>query len=225
VAAARGPLTTGTLVRRVPHFRDRKDEIVRRSATRQPIVLATVVSLAERVGVDEEWVLRNLRRNAVMAMRVGDRAAAARSLELIGKHLGMFIDRKSIDISYVDDADEHLAKLLELVGQPVLEHEPQQLEQLERSASCSPTPPSSPPTRIFYAGYGGPRCPRDKISRPAQGGSICLLGSLQLGAAAGRRRGALSQRDRRARPGDRRLFHSMISTGYKSTSRLNRGDD
>jgi hypothetical protein len=80
-----------------------------------------VANAAARVGVDEEWVLRKLRTNAVLSMRAGDRSAAARSLELIGKHLNMFVERKSIEISYIDDADEYLAKLLELVGQPVLE--------------------------------------------------------------------------------------------------------
>ena len=71
----------------------RVDEIL---ATRTKAVDKALVSAAERVGVDEAWVLRNLKRNAVMAMRHGDRAAAARSIELIGKHLGMFIDRKQI---------------------------------------------------------------------------------------------------------------------------------
>jgi len=79
--------------------------------------------------LEQQWVLRNLRVNAVMAMRHGDRSAAARSLELIGRHLSMFADRKAIEISYVDDVDEYLAKLLQLVQAPVLEHEPQQLEQ------------------------------------------------------------------------------------------------
>ena len=83
-----------------------------------------LVSAAERVGVDEEWVLRKLRMNAVMAMRAGDRAAANRSIELIGKHLGMFIDRKQIDIAYVDDADEYLAELMELVNAKAVDHEP-----------------------------------------------------------------------------------------------------
>jgi hypothetical protein len=82
------------------------------------------VSAAERVGLDEAWVLRNLKRNAVMAMRAGDRAAAARSIELIGKHLGMFIDRKQIEIAYVDDADEYLAKIMALVDAKTVEHEP-----------------------------------------------------------------------------------------------------
>jgi hypothetical protein len=83
-----------------------------------------LVSAAERVGVDEEWVLRKLRMNAVMAMRAGDRAAANRSIELIGKHLGMFIERKQIDIAYVDDADEYLAKIMALVDSRAIDHEP-----------------------------------------------------------------------------------------------------
>ena len=83
------------------------------------------LTAAERAGVDQFWVLRNLRRNAVMAARVGARSAAARSLELIGKHLNMFVDKKQIDVNVVDDADQYLARLLELVQAPVLEHEPQ----------------------------------------------------------------------------------------------------
>jgi hypothetical protein len=83
-----------------------------------------LVSAAERVGLDEAWVLRNLKRNAVMAMRAGDRAAAARSIELIGKHLGMFIDRKQIEVAYVDDADEYLAEIMALVDAKTVEHEP-----------------------------------------------------------------------------------------------------
>ena len=85
---------------------------------------------AERVGVDEEWVLRKLRTNAVMAMRAGDRAAAARPIELIGKHLGMFIERRQVEIAHVDDADEYLAKITALVGKvidselPVIDIEP-----------------------------------------------------------------------------------------------------
>src|SRR5215469_2792550 len=81
------------------------------------------LSAAERVGVDQFWVLRSLKRNAVMAMRVGDRAAAARSLELIGKHLGMFIERKQIDIAYVDDSDEYLMKIMGLVDGKVIDNE------------------------------------------------------------------------------------------------------
>ena len=82
------------------------------------------LSAAERAGVDQFWVLRNLRTNAVMAMRRNDRAAAARSIELIGKHLGMFIDKKSIEISMVDDSDEYLAKIMAIVEGKVIDQEP-----------------------------------------------------------------------------------------------------
>lgn len=59
-----------------------------------------------------------------MAMRAGDRAAAARSIELIGKHLGMFIDRKQIEVAYINDADEYLATIMALVDGKTVEHEP-----------------------------------------------------------------------------------------------------
>jgi hypothetical protein len=85
------------------------------------------LTAAEKAGVDQFWVLRNLRRNAVMAMRHGDRAAAARSIELIGKHLGMFIDRKQIEVAYFDDADEYLAKIMELVNANAIDAEPEPL--------------------------------------------------------------------------------------------------
>ena len=51
-----------------------------------------------------------------MAMRHGNRAAANRALELIGKHLGMFIERRSIALAAHDDADEYLAKLEALIA-------------------------------------------------------------------------------------------------------------
>jgi hypothetical protein len=57
-------------------------------------------------------------------MRNGDRAAANRSIELIGKHLGMFIDRKQVEIAHVDDSDEYLAKIMALVDAKVVDHEP-----------------------------------------------------------------------------------------------------
>jgi hypothetical protein len=82
------------------------------------------LTAAERAGVDQYWVLRNLRINAVQAMRHGDRAAATRSIELIGKHLGMFIDKKQIEVSYIDDADEYLAEIMAIVDAKTVEHEP-----------------------------------------------------------------------------------------------------
>jgi hypothetical protein len=61
-----------------------------------------------------------------MAMRHGDRAAANRAAELIGRHLNMFVDRKEIQIN----ADEYLARIMEQIGAKVIEHElaPAQLD-------------------------------------------------------------------------------------------------
>jgi phage terminase small subunit len=79
---------------------------------------------AEKAGLNHLWVLRSLRRNAVMAARRGDTAASNRAIELIGRHLAMFSDRKEIQINVVDDADAYLEQLMKLVGTPVVEHEP-----------------------------------------------------------------------------------------------------
>jgi hypothetical protein len=68
--------------------------------------------------------MRNLRRNAVIAARRGDTAASNRAVELIGKHLNMFVDRKEIQINYVDDADEYLARIMEQIEGPVIDQEP-----------------------------------------------------------------------------------------------------
>jgi hypothetical protein len=72
--------------------------------------------------------MRNLRRNAVLAARRGDTAAANRAIELIGKHLGMFVDKKSIEISYTDDSDEYLARIMAIVQGQVIDNEPELLQ-------------------------------------------------------------------------------------------------
>ena len=101
------------------------------------------LSAAERAGLDHFWVMRRLRTNAVLAARRGDTAASNRAAELIGKHMGMFIDKKQIDINVVDDSDEYLARLMEIVGARVIDAEPAPL-QLENdglkdgSASAEP---------------------------------------------------------------------------------------
>ncbi len=45
-------------------------------------------------------------------------------MELIGKHLGMFVDKKSIEIKMIDDSDEYLQQLMEIVGIKTIEAEP-----------------------------------------------------------------------------------------------------
>jgi hypothetical protein len=86
------------------------------------------LTAAEKAGLDHLWVLRTLRRNSVMAARRGDQAASNRATELIGKHLGMFIDKKQIDISVIDDSDEYLARLMEIVGIKTIDNEPAPLQ-------------------------------------------------------------------------------------------------
>lgn len=46
--------------------------------------------------VDRAWVLDRLKENAQEALENRDRAAANRALELLGKELGLFIDRKMV---------------------------------------------------------------------------------------------------------------------------------
>jgi hypothetical protein len=98
----------------------RVDEIL---AARTKAFDKALVSAAERVGLDEAWVLRNLKRNALVSMRNGDRAAANRSIELIGRHLGMFVDKKTNEISVLDDSDEYLARLMEIVNAKKIDNE------------------------------------------------------------------------------------------------------
>ena len=94
------------------------------TAARSEMVAREALTAAERAGVDQFWVLRGLRRNATLAARRGDSAASNRAIELIGKHFGMFIDRKQVEVSYIDDADEYLAKIMAIVDAKTVEHEP-----------------------------------------------------------------------------------------------------
>ena len=62
----------------------------------------------ERTQIDQDWVLDNLRANMVGAMSEGDRSAANRALELLGRHLRMFpadthinVDNRKQGVNYV----------------------------------------------------------------------------------------------------------------------------
>jgi hypothetical protein len=72
--------------------------------------------------------MRRLRTNSVLSARRGDMAASNRAAELIGKHIGMFIDKNKIDINVIDDSDEYLARLMEIVGAKVIDNEPAPLQ-------------------------------------------------------------------------------------------------
>ena len=62
------------------------------------------------VVLTKQWVLEQLIDNAAEAKKAGQIAPANRALELLGKELGMFIDRKEVgapgDFDMIEDPDE-----------------------------------------------------------------------------------------------------------------------
>lgn len=98
------------------------------TTARSEMAAREALTAAERAGLDHYWVMRRLRTNAVLSARRGDTAASNRATELIGKHLGMFVDKKSIEISMIDDSDEYLQRLMEIVGIKTIDQEPAPLQ-------------------------------------------------------------------------------------------------
>jgi len=89
-----------------------------------------VAERAKRVEVDADWVVRRLVENVQRAMQVvpvldsdgnpigeyrWSGAVANKSLELLGKHLGMFMDKQEIAHSVRRVDDNHLSILLQEV--------------------------------------------------------------------------------------------------------------
>jgi hypothetical protein len=85
-------------------------------ATRTKAVDKALMSAADRVGVNTELVLRKLKRIATKAERKGDWAGANKALELLGRHLGTFENRKAIDITVYGEPGEYLRQLRERIG-------------------------------------------------------------------------------------------------------------
>jgi hypothetical protein len=48
--------------------------------------------------IDEAWVLKHLKENCAKAIDAEEYATVNRSLELIGKHIGMFVDRANVHL-------------------------------------------------------------------------------------------------------------------------------
>lgn len=48
--------------------------------------------------IDEAWVLKHLKENCVRAIEAEEFAVVNRSLELIGKQIGMFVDRANVNL-------------------------------------------------------------------------------------------------------------------------------
>jgi Terminase small subunit len=53
---------------------------------------------SQAVALDRAWVLDRLKQNADLALDEKDRSAANRALELLGKEIGMFVERKQLQI-------------------------------------------------------------------------------------------------------------------------------
>lgn len=120
---------------RLRHRDDVKARIAELTAQKTAAIEIATLTAAEKAGIDAFWVMRTLRRNCVMAARRGDTAASNRAAELIGKHIGLFVERKELQINFVDDSDAYLARLLEIVETPITidaEPAPAQLDAEER---------------------------------------------------------------------------------------------
>ena len=70
----------------------------------------------ERVSVSKSWVLQELKENVVAAKVEDDHSAVNRGLELIGKELGMFVERKIVGLQDLRSAsaDELFTLLAEI---------------------------------------------------------------------------------------------------------------
>lgn len=92
----------------------KKPEIVKRVEELQAKAQkAAVAALA----VDRQWVLRELVANAEAARTANNQNAVNRALELVGKELGMFIDRK-MDVKSPLEAlnTQQLQQLIDFAG-------------------------------------------------------------------------------------------------------------
>jgi hypothetical protein len=72
---------------------------------------------ATRVEIDRAWVMDMLRKNAERCLDDGDDRnpnAGNRALELLGKEIGMFVDRRLLGVRRIEDMSEE--ELLALLG-------------------------------------------------------------------------------------------------------------
>lgn len=76
------------ILRRVAEIQSERAEMDR-EATKQA---------TEALAIDKQWVMARLIDNATTAASLEDFGPSNKALELLGKELGMFIDRKSIDV-------------------------------------------------------------------------------------------------------------------------------
>ena len=121
--------TAGSKIENSQTVRARIEEL-RAQADRKRALQARRQSkdITDVLAMDQTWVLDRLRKVFGKAMDMGQLAAANRALELIGKELRMFVDRKSVTIDRIErmdvkqlqaaitEIDEKLAELRALPG-------------------------------------------------------------------------------------------------------------
>ena len=98
--------TAGSKIEKSQTVRARIEEL-RAQADRKRAVQAKRQSedITDVLAMDQTWILERLRQVFQVAMDKGQLAAANRSLELIGKELRMFVDRKSVTIDRIEHMD------------------------------------------------------------------------------------------------------------------------
>jgi len=105
---------------------------------RKPQIMAAIKvaqgKRAEKTEVSAAWVLESLVNvaNRCMGEEHYNAAAASRALELVGKHLGMFVERKQIDV-------RDLSKLSDAELQAILDDEIDAATALARHYAGAPT--------------------------------------------------------------------------------------
>lgn len=76
-----------------PHTANEQAARLLAKASVQEDVKAKQEILSKRTGITQEWVLENLKHNAVEAQVASKFTESNRAFELLGKHLGMFTDK------------------------------------------------------------------------------------------------------------------------------------
>lgn len=82
------------------NVRARIDELL---AKRDEIEREATEKAVEALAIDKGWVMSQLVENVQMAKTAGDLAPANKALELLGKELGMFIERREVRTGPLDE--------------------------------------------------------------------------------------------------------------------------
>ena len=92
----------------------KNDEIVRYIAKRRE-------KLREKVNIGAAYIIEGLRQNAEEARAEGQYKPSNHALELLGKHLGLFIDRSEVTIT--NEVMELLDEIISLIDEGVASDE------------------------------------------------------------------------------------------------------